>query len=123
MKNAALNSLTTEQLVTRFAEIGVEQDDALLRDQISRFNRLFDSKTLILTELGSRSGDQRRALLKLFDHPNLQVQLNAAKATLALDPVAARHKLEEISEMKWAPQGGDAGMSLWNLDRGVFKPT
>ena len=123
MKNANLHSLTVEQLVTRFAEIGVAQDDALLRDQISRFNRFFDSKTLVLTELKSRPGDQRKVLLKLFDHPNLQVQLNAAKATLALEPAAARRKLEEISEMKWAPQALDAGMSLWNLDRGVFKPT
>jgi hypothetical protein len=123
MRKITLSEMTTEELILKFAEIGVAQDDALLHDQVAKFNRFFDSKTAVTAELSGRPGDQRRALLKLFDHPNLQVQLNAAKATLAIDPVAARRKLEEISEKKWAPQGLDAGMSLWNLDRGVFKPT
>lgn len=119
----SLKRLSVAQLVERYAEIGIAQDKALLYDQTSTYNRLYGRKHAIEDELRDRDGDQRQALLALFDHPNLQVQLNAATATLALEPVAARRKLEEISEMKWAPQGGDAGMSLWNLDRGVFKPT
>jgi hypothetical protein len=31
--------------------------------------------------------------------------------------------LEMIADSNWMPQAGDAGMSLSNLDRGVFKPT
>jgi len=30
--------------------------------------------------------------------------------------------LERIQEWQRQPQAGDAGMCLWNLDRGVFVP-
>jgi len=123
MKSTRLTQLTVEHLVARFAEIGSAQDDALLYDEIAKFNRLYREKTSVLEELRSRDGDQRRALLRLYDHPNIQVRLNAAKATLAVAPEAARRLLEDIATRKDVPQGGDAGMSLWNLDRGVFKPT
>lgn len=119
----ALRRLTMAQLVERYAEIGVAQDKALLYDRTATYNRLYSWKHAIEDELHGRDGDERRALLALFEHPNLQVQLNAAKATLALEPVAARRKIEEISKEKWAPQGGDAGMTIFALDEGIFKPT
>jgi hypothetical protein len=123
MKRSGLGELTTEELVDRFAAIGVEQDQALLRNEIGKFNRLYDKKELIKVELKCRPGDQRRALLALFDHPNMQTRLNAAKATLAVEPVAARNMLRVIADSKWYPQAGDAGMCLRNLDRGIFVPT
>lgn len=77
----------------------------------------------VANELKRREGDERSALLRLFGHPNMQVRLQAAKKTLAVAPVEARAQLEAIAASKWFPQAGDAGMSLWNLDNGVFKPT
>ena len=77
----------------------------------------------IKTELKSRAGDQRRALLGLYQHRNAQVRLKAAVATLAVAPEAARRKLQEIADSREYPQAGDAGMTLWNIDRGVFTPT
>jgi hypothetical protein len=62
-------------------------------------------------------------LVSLFDHDNVQVRLNAAKATLAVAPQAARQMLETIAGASKGPQGGDAGMCLVSLDRGIFKPT
>ena len=47
----------------------------------------------------------------------------AAKETLAIAPVAAKQLLAAIRESNEQPQAMDAGMCLWNLDRGVFKPT
>lgn len=123
MKRSDLGDLTTEELVDRFATIGIEQDQALLRNEIAKFNRLYDKKEAIDIELRRRPGDQRRALLALFDHPNMQTRLNAAKATLAVEPVAARNMLRAIADSKWYPQAGDAGMCLVNLDRGIFVPT
>jgi hypothetical protein len=52
----------------------------------------------------------------------MQVRLKAAKNTLALAPKAAREVIEKIARMHHNPQSLEAGMSLWNLDRGVFKP-
>ena len=123
MRRNVLTDASADDLIAEYARIGVEQDDALLRDQTARFNRLFKAMDAIEKELRGRTGDQRRALLALFDHPNLQVQLNAAKATLALEPSVARAKIEEIQKEKWAPQGLDAGMTIFALDEGIFKPS
>ncbi|MGH6840677.1 MAG: DUF2019 domain-containing protein, partial [Methylocella sp.] len=62
------------------------------------------------------------ALLRLFDHPNMQVRLKAAKRTLGVAPEEARQVIESISESNWFPQAGEAGMTLSNLDSGFFKP-
>jgi Domain of unknown function (DUF2019) len=118
-----LKDVSVGELVSRFAEICIAQDTALLHDELEKFTRLFREMRSISEELKSRPGDQRQALLILFEHPNIQVRLKAAKATLAVAPAAARHALEEIKASQWQPQAGEAGMSLWNLEQGIFKPT
>ena len=42
MKRGKLQDMTVNQLVERFTALGIEQDQALLRRQHARFNRLFD---------------------------------------------------------------------------------
>ena len=123
MTKPRLSDLTVEQLVARFVEIGLAQDKALLYDEIGKFNRLFDEKQGVVDELKSRSGDQRHALLALYDHPNLQVRLNAVKNSLALAPEEGRRVLQAMADSRRYPQAGDAGMTLWALDEGIFKPT
>jgi hypothetical protein len=75
------------------------------------------------SELKSRPDDQRTAVMALYGYPNMQVRLNAAKATLAVAPEAARQVVETIAASTWAPQCYDAGMCLWMLDEGRFVPT
>jgi hypothetical protein len=123
MKRLNLDTATVSQLVERFIEISVSQDEALLRQEISKFNRLFDQLEEVEHALKKRAGDQRQALIPLYEHPNMQVRVTAAKATLAVAPSAARQTLESIRESKWPPQALDAGMCLRALDRGIFKPT
>ncbi len=123
MRPEHLRASTVNELVDRFKEIGLAQDEALLHDEISKFNRLYDEKVAITEELKVRPGDQRRALLSLYTHANAQVRLNAAKATLAVAPLEARLALQKLANSHEYPQSGDAGMSLVNLDRGIFKPT
>jgi hypothetical protein len=122
MRQADLKSITVDQLVDRFAEIGIAQDQALLYDEYKRFNRLFNQMNDVDQELRRRGLQARLALLRLFDHPNMQVRLQAAKWSLGVAPEAARQVIESISESNWFPQAGDAGMTLSNLDSGVFKP-
>jgi Domain of unknown function (DUF2019) len=74
------------------------------------------------TELRARGEDARRALLRLYSHPNMQVRLQAAKKTLGVAPEATRHVIEEIKKSQWFPQALEAGMTLRNLDSGIFKP-
>jgi hypothetical protein len=122
MTRAKLEDMTIDQLVDRFAEMCLDQDRALLYSELAKFNRQFEQMELVKAELKRRPGDQRRALLVLYEHPNTQVRLKAAKATLAVVPEAARLLIEDIANSRKFPQAGEAGMTLVNLDRGVFKP-
>lgn len=123
MKTLRLRDVTSDELVRMFIDVGIAQGDALLRDEVAKYNRLFDKNTAIVAELKARPGDHRRMLLSLFDHNNVQVRMNAAKVTLALAPEAARQLLETIATNSKGPQGGHAGMCIYALDRGIFKPT
>jgi hypothetical protein len=122
MKKIQPRDLTNEQLVAQFEAIALQQDEALLQDELAKFNRLFAQMNAVELELKSRPGDQRRLLLRLYDHPNAQVRLKAAKRTLAIAPEQARRMLEVIADSGRYPQAGEAGMSLANLERGIFKP-
>ena len=104
MTKLRLSDLTVEQLVARFVEIGLAQDKALLYDEIGKFNRFFDQKQGVVDELKSWSGDQRHALLALYDHPNLQVRLNAVKNSLALAPEEGRRALQAMADLRRYPQ-------------------
>jgi Domain of unknown function (DUF2019) len=123
MKRADLGDMTIEELVQRFETITLAQDEATIDDDNERFARLFGQMEEVKEELKKRAGDQRRALMVLYDHPNVQVRLKAAKATLAVAPKAARRLVEVIAASREFPQAGEAGMTLINLDRGIFKPT
>ena len=123
MKRTDLAEMTVEQLVERFTAIALDQDQALLMHEYTKFNRLFDEMEAVESELKVRHGDQRRALVSLYEHPNAQVRLKAAEATLAVAPESARRMLQSIVDSREFPQAGDAGMMLRNLDREVFKPT
>ncbi|MGH6736207.1 MAG: DUF2019 domain-containing protein [Methyloceanibacter sp.] len=123
MTGLSLQELTTDQLVGRFVENTLAQDEALLEGERAQFNRLFTEMRAILEELTARKGDQRRTLFPLYDHPNSQVRLKAAKNTLALAPDEARNVIQAIASSGEYPQAGEAGMCLRNLDAGVFKPS
>jgi hypothetical protein len=46
-----LRNLTSEELVQRFVEIGLAQDEALVYGEIAKFNRLFGQKDDVVQEL------------------------------------------------------------------------
>lgn len=123
MKQIKLSRLSVSQLVDLFALIGVEEDEAEKVDDLAKRDRLCYEMDAVQAELKGRPGDQRKALLSLFDHPNIEVRLMAAKYTLALAPVEARRMIERIAASNWFPHAGDAGMCLRALDNGDFKPT
>jgi hypothetical protein len=123
MKRTKFQGATVDQLMDRFTAIGLDQDRALVRGEYAKFNSLFDEMVAIEEELKTRHGDQRRELIRLYDHPNAQVRLNAMKATLAVAPDFARRMLQAMADSREYPQAGDAGMTLDCLDRGIFKPT
>jgi hypothetical protein len=122
MKPASLQEMSVVDLVEQFAALGVGQYQAELQSDIARQNRLLLRMRDVTEELKARTGDQRSALLQLYDHPNVQVRLMAARLTLALAPAAARQVIQAIADSHEYPQAMDAGMCLENLDEGIFKP-
>ena len=117
-----LQTLSVDELVDLFREYALQQDDAMLREKQARANRLVWQLQDIVDQLKAREGDQRTALLNLYAHPNAQVRLNAIRATLAVAPAAGRKALEALASSKEYPASGDAGMTVWALDQGIFKP-
>ncbi|HXO72772.1 MAG TPA: DUF2019 domain-containing protein [Bradyrhizobium sp.] len=61
MKHIELSAMSSANLVERFAEIVVAQDQALLGGEHAKFNRLFRQMMDIANELKAREGDQRRS--------------------------------------------------------------
>jgi hypothetical protein len=55
-------------------------------------------------------------------HPNAQVRLKAATATLAVAPEAARQTLQIISDRQEYPQAADARGMMRAVDKGTYVP-
>jgi len=70
MKTSILNGMTVPQLVERFTALALGQVKAELHGETGKYNRLFRELAAIEQELKARNGDQRIALVPLFEHPN-----------------------------------------------------
>ncbi|HEY9055985.1 MAG TPA: DUF2019 domain-containing protein [Aurantimonas sp.] len=117
-----LTELTVDDIVREYIAIGLAQDRAIEADDTSTFNRLARRQFACEKELKLRTGDQRRALIPLLEHPNAQIRLNAAHATLVVAPLLARETLEAVAAWELGPQALDAGMAIQMLDEGRFVP-
>lgn len=122
MKQPELSKLSVDGLVDRFTEIALAQDKAKEHDDNAEFRRLYAQMQAVDKELRSRGREARLALMRLYDYPNMQVRLKAATYTLGVAPVAARNLIQAIADSGWPPQALEAGMRIFNLDNGVFKP-
>ncbi len=122
MKKHPLVETSSDALVLRFEDLCLLQYRSLEREEIAAYNRRLDEIESIVDELMSRPGDERRLLQRFYNHKNAQVALTAAHANLAIDYVRARKVFEEIAEDAMGIQQLEAGMTLDNLDRGIYLP-
>jgi hypothetical protein len=90
VKQLDLKRVATADLVKRYAATGIEEDNAEKTRNQKKRNQLRMQMFAIAKELKQRPGDQRRALISLYGHPNVEVQLMAAKSTLVIAPEEAR---------------------------------
>jgi hypothetical protein len=133
-----LKAMSVDELVDLFAEIGVAQGQAseegilppeepsvqpIIEAAKKKFDKLYGEMEAVDQELRVRGLDARLALTRLYDHPDMQVTLQAARYTLGVAPEVARQVIQWVANSKWPPQYFDARMTLVNLDNGVFKPT
>ena len=111
---------SVQELVTRFLSIGLAQYEAAYVVDTRKYNRLFAKMREIRKELERREGDQRRALLPLLDHPNVQVGMMAAHTVLTISPDLARKACESVRDSEIFPQAADAAGTLRALDEGTY---
>ena len=122
MTAKSADQTSVQELVERFVSIGLAQYDALYVVDTKKFNGFYSEMVDIRNELKRREGDQRRALLPLLDHPNLQVRMKAANSVLAISPHLARKALESVRDSGVFPQCADAAGMLSALDEGFYVP-
>jgi hypothetical protein len=122
MTIASTRRASVQELVERFVSIGLAQYEALYVVDIQKFNRLYREMEDVRSELKRREGDQRRALLPLLEHPNLQVRMKAANSVLAISPQLARKALESVRDSGILPQSADAEGMLDAVQKGSFVP-
>jgi hypothetical protein len=123
MSRVQIQAMNVQQLVEHFIYIAVEQSDAAIVNNSAKYNRFYSQMDEVRNELKKREGDQRRALISLFDHPNAQVRLKAAITTLVLAPESSKQVLKNISDRNEFPQAAEANGILWGLEDGSFKPS
>ena len=121
MKSVDLSKLSVDRLLERFIELGLAEDAARDQDNLKLYNRLYAEVEAVDKELRSRGREARLILTRLYDHPNIQVRLQAAQFSYGVAPEAARRCLQAIADSKIPPQYLDAGMSLGLLDEGLSK--
>lgn len=117
-----LADLTIEQLLGLYTELGLAQYAAEQRGRQTQSNRLSKKGFDVAKELERRPGDQSRALLQLYDHPNMRVKYNAARDTWFAANVESRRKLEELRESNWLPYSAEAAIQIRILDGTACKP-
>jgi Domain of unknown function (DUF2019) len=123
MNSPELKVFEDEQLVELFTKIALNQFDALELDETNKFNQLYDQMEHVKSELKGRVGDQRLLLLPLLEHPNAQVRLKSAIATLALAPDDAMKALQRISDEDEYPQAAYARGMIDAVKEGRVNPS
>jgi hypothetical protein len=120
MTKSADQIASVQELVAHFLSITLAQYDAARVADTTKYNRLYRKMEDVVNELKRREGDERRALLPLLDHPNVQVRMMAAHAVLRISPVLARKAFQSVRDSQIFPQAMDAGMTIRALDNGTY---
>lgn len=117
-----MNRLTNEELVERFRQFALDKSKALLDSNTHEANRIFDRMEAIDRELRRRGLEARQALAVLLDDSDIRVRYEAAIELLAVVPDKALATVQAIANRHLMPVSGEAGMALYALERGIFKP-
>ncbi len=111
-----ISGLSISELRERYAELSIRQSAAADLMNVSLVDRLGDQIFEISSELKSRPDDRGRTLMKLFDHSNFNVRLNAGRSLMSVFPEEARRQIQAIADSGKYPYSVDAGLYLSSLD-------
>lgn len=94
----------------------------LLDSNTDAYDRLYEHMEAIDQELKARGMEARKALLMLLDDEELHVRYAAAVRSLAVDRERSLAAIHEIVPTHKMPEAGEASMTLYMLEKGIFKP-
>ncbi len=115
MKQPSLAHLSIDELVNLFQQNATEQDRVIFKEQVSKYKKVFAESDAIAAELNRRGPDALRALTRLYDDPNMQVRLQAARLTVTVTPAEAQGVLLNIARFGHVPQSANARAKLRSL--------
>lgn len=115
-RQSPLPTLSLDDLLARYVELCVLREQAERFRRIAKENRYITAIWAIEAELKARPGDQRAALVRLFDHDNRQVRVQAACTVSRFAPELARPALDIIVKTGLAPYSYQARERLMFLD-------
>jgi hypothetical protein len=118
-----LDKLTADELVSLFASLGEQRYPLTLNDEIKLANRLIRQQNEITKELRRRGIEARLELTKLFNHPNIQVRMNAAKWSIGVAREPALNVLRQITKEDFGAFRLSAGMTVALVEDGTITPT
>jgi HEAT repeat protein len=121
MSKARLAPKSNAELVDLFREYALMQERVLLDSNTSKYNKLYDKMEAIEEELTARGLDARKLLLTLLTDKNFRVRYAAAVRSLGVDRERAIATLREIEASHKMPEAGEAGMTLYFIERGISK--
>ena len=122
MRKLDLVHLTNAELANRFAEAAKKRGRAIREGEVRDANRMYHYMDAIHSILRSRGLTARQELLPLLDGEDRYVQYYTAIQLLGVVPDRAREIIESNHKYWSDAIAFDAGMILYNLDIGVFRP-
>lgn len=108
------------QLTAKYVEACAQKEHALFDGDVRTANKCVDRIFALGRELARRSGDGRQLLFAFYGHESIEVRLNVARDTLALDSQRASTALQEIASSGVLPQAADAAGLLMMLADGTY---
>lgn len=117
------DNLTTDELITLFVSLSERQYPLTLNDEVKLATLLVRQQDEIGKELRRRGVEARLELTKLFDHPNIQVRMNAAKRSLGIARDPALNVLRQITKEDFGAFRLSAGMTIALVEDGTINPT
>lgn len=121
MTQAKLELLSDSDLIAEFVKLAEQRGAANEDGDVPRSNRAARQMFSLDDIFRKRGRGVRSLLLPLLDHRNEWVRYSAATRLLRIAPERARATIEQVAAGV-GPIAGDAGMTLYELDRGGWKP-
>jgi hypothetical protein len=117
MSNMAYSQMSIDELLDRFTSACLAQYDTwVFPDEIEISNQQFWILVAIKDELKSRGPQARRSLLRLLNHENPQVRVQAAKLVYPVARDEARKCLQDLASDNLPVQTLNARMTLSRLE-------